>query len=189
MPVSTVDIVNTALDFIGQGSLTSMEEASPLAEKARRAWPICLKEVLRAHFWKCAARRAKLNELKERPEFAFERAFALPGDFVRLEETDPKNALVRVEGKTLLTNEREIAILYVSFLEDSTLYDASLIVCLALKMAAMMAFGGTASTALSQDMEARYRDKLREARTYDSMEGSGPDLPVVSTWAAAKLGG
>lgn len=189
MPVSTVDIVNTALDFIGQGNLTSLEEASPLAEKARRLWPLCLDEVLRAHFWKCAAVRAKLNKLADGPAFGFARAFGLPGDFVRLIETEPKDAVVKVEGRMLLADEAELSILYVRRLEDSTLYDATLRMCLALKLAAMMSFGASASTALSQEMEARYRDKLREARTYDSMEGPGTEAPRPSSWAAAKLGG
>ena len=187
MPVSTVDIVNMGLDFIGQGSLTSLEEASPLAEKARRLWPLALDDVLRAHFWKCAAKRERLNPLAGAPSFGFAHAFTLPGDFVRLEATDPA-CPVRVEGRSLLADEKEISILYVSRLEDSTLYDATLRLCLALKLAGMMAFGSTASTALSQEMEARYRDKLREARAYDSMEGPGDELPVPSSWARAKLG-
>lgn len=186
--ISTVDIVNTALDLIGQGALASLEEASPLAEKARRLWPLCLDEVLRAHFWKCAAARAKLNETAERPAFGFARAFALPGDFVRLVRTEPPDAIVRVEGKSLLTDEKEIGVLYVRRLNDATLYDATLRLCLALKLAALLAFGSSASTALSQEMEARYRDKLREARTYDSMEASGMEPPAPATWAAAKLG-
>ena len=188
MPVSTVDIVNTALDFIGQGNITSMEEASPLAEKARRLWPLCLDEVLRAHFWKCAASRAKLNEMGGSPAFGFARAFTLPGDFVRLIEAAPKDAVVKVEGRALLTDEKSISILYVRRLEDTTLYDATLRLCLALKLAAMMAFGASSSTALAQDMEAKYRDKLREARTYDSMEGPGQEMPQQSTWADAKMG-
>jgi len=189
MPVSTVDIVNTALDYIGQGLLTSLEEDSPLAEKARRLWPLALDEVLRAHFWKCASNRAKLNELGEKPSFGFARAFGLPGDFIRLEETEPRNARVKVEGRSLLTDEKEISIVYVRRLEDSTLYDATFRQCLALKLASMMAFGSAASTALSQDMDARYKEKLREARMYDTMEGTGLEVDGRSSWANAKLGG
>ena len=185
MPVSTLDIVNAALDLIGQGSLTALEEASPLAEKVRRLWPLCLEETLRAHFWKCASRRVNLNPLAEIPAFGFKRAFALPGDFIRLENTEPR-ARVRIEGRTLLADVNKIAVLYVARLEDSTLYDASLRQCLSLKLAAMMAYGASASTALAQEMEVRYRDKLREARAFDSMEGSGDD-PPLSNWAEAKL--
>ena len=191
MPVSTVDIINTALDFIGQGSVTSLEEASPLAEKARRLWPLALDEVLRAHFWKCAAKRAKLNALAQAPDMDGHfglLSFQLPGDFVRLVETEPRDAIARVEGRTILADARELSILYVYRLEDATLYDATLRLCLALKLASMMAFGSSASTALSQEMEARYRDKLREARIYDSMEGPGEDAPAPSSWAAAKMG-
>jgi len=189
MPVSTVDIVNTALDFIGQGAITSMDEASPLAEKCRRLWPLALDEVLRAHFWKCASARVALNELADRPAYGFMRAYALPGDFVRLVAVDPADAIVQVEGRRLLTDETDISILYVRRLTDTTLYDATLRICLALKLAAMMAFGASASTALADSMEAKYRDKLREARIFDSMEGPGREMPQASSWANAKLGG
>jgi hypothetical protein len=188
MPVSTVDIVNTALDYIGERPLTSLEESAPLAEKARRLWPICLDEVLRAHFWKCAGARASLRRLEERPAFGFRHYFQLPPDFVRLVRTEPEGARASVEGNRLMADEAELAIAYVRRLSDPTLYDATLRQCLALKLAGMMAYGRTASTALSQEMEARYRDKLREARHYDATEGEGQSWGT-SSWAAAKLGG
>jgi hypothetical protein len=188
MPVSTVDIVNTALDYIGQNALTSLEEKTPLAEKARRMWPVALDEVLRAHFWKCAQARANLERLVERPTFGFKHYYQLPPDFVRLVRTEPGDAVISVEGNRLMTDEDKIAIAYVRRLTDATLYDAALRQCLALKLAQMLSFGSTASTAMSQEMEARYRDKLREARGYDAMEGDGLNWPE-SSWAAAKLGG
>jgi hypothetical protein len=188
MPVSTVDIVNTALDYIGQKTLTSMDEADPLAEKARRLWPIALDDVLRAHFWKCAQARANLERLAERPAFGFKHYYQLPPDFVRLVRTEPGDAVISVEGNRLMTDEDKIAIAYVKRLTDPTLYDATLRQCLALKLAQMLSFGGTASTAMSQEMEARYRDKLREARGYDAMEGDGLYWPA-SSWANAKLRG
>lgn len=188
MSVSTVDIVNTALDYIGQQPITSLDEASPVAEKARRMWPQALDTVLRAHFWKCAGARLELSEHKEKPAFGFARAYQLPSDFVRLVRTEPENARCTVEGRLLLTDEPRIAIGYVRRLEDSTLYDAAMRDCLALKLAAMMAFGSAASTALSQDMDARYKERLREAKGYDAMEGEPMSWPE-SSWAAAKMGG
>jgi hypothetical protein len=187
MPVSTVDIVNTALDYIGQNPLVSLEQASPLAEKARRMWPLALDEVLRAHVWKCAGARARLVELAEKPAFGFARQFQLPPDFVRLIGVQPKDARVRLEGRRVLTDEKTLAIAYVKRLEDPTLYDATLRQCLALKLAAMMSYGATASTALGRELEVIYRDRLREARGYDALEGEGLEWPA-SSWASAKLG-
>jgi hypothetical protein len=185
--VSTVDTVNTALDYIGQGAITSLDESSPVAEQARRLWPIALEEVLRAHFWKCATTRLTLNAHEQRPAFGFRHAYQLPSDFIRLVGTEPPDAEVTVEGRLLLTDEKRMAISYVRRLEDSTLYDTTLRQCLAIKLAQMMCFGRTASTTMSQSLEQQYRDKLREARAYDAMEGAPPRLPG-SSWAAAKLG-
>jgi hypothetical protein len=148
---------------------------------------MALDEVLRAHFWKCASVRLELAAHKQKPAFGYAHAYQLPDDFVRLVDTDPEDARVTVEGRLLLTDEPRMAVVYVRRLEDSTLYDATLVQCLALKLAQMMSFGRTASTAMSERLEVQYRDKLREARAYDAMEGA-PARPGLSGWAAAKLG-
>jgi hypothetical protein len=187
MPVSTIDIVNDALDLIGQAALVSLEVKNPLAERVRRKWPSVRDDVLRAHPWKCATKRTQLQKLLDAPLFGFKNQFQLPGDFLRLVQTEPECPCA-VENNKLMADVDKLAIAYVFRLEDMTIVDSTLRKCFELKLASELCFGTTASAQQSQSLYALYRDKLREARGYDSREGAGTELPFTSNWASAKLG-
>lgn len=187
MPESIVDIVNRALDYLGQQPLVSLEEPGPNAAKIRRIWPMVRDGVLREHSWKGATRRIQLNELQHKPTFGFERRFQLPPDFLRLVDTFPHNARVEVEGDSLLADVRNLSIAYIAKVEDPRLFDAVLSDVLSLKLAAELAFGVSASVSLAQQLEDRYRQRLRDARGYDARESAGPERRLGS-WAQSKLG-
>lgn len=186
MAASIVDIVNTALDYLGQGTIVSLDERSPHAARARRMWAGARDAVLRAHVWKCAQKRAKLARRAEAPLFGFARQFQLPPDFLRLVAVHP-DARFAVEGNRIMADAEALCIAYVARIEDAGLFDAALRDCLALKLAAMMAFGATASSSLGQVLEERYKERLREARSFDAREGEA-QIYAPSAWAAARLG-
>lgn len=186
MRASVVDIVNTALDYLGQSSIISLDERTPNAARARRMWAGARDSVLRAHIWKCAQKRVNLARLASRPVFGFAYQYQLPSDFLRLVSTKP-DARFSVEGDKIMADTPELAIAYVARVEDAGLFDAALKDCLALKLASMMAFGVTASTALCESMENRYKERLREARSVDAREGE-PQIYAPSSWANAHRG-
>lgn len=187
MNASVVDIVNTALDYLGQTPITSLDERSPNAARARRMWTGARDGVLRAHIWKCAQKRARLARLAARPLFGYAWQYQLPPDFLRLVSLDAEHIRHSVEGDRLMSDSPELSIAYVARVEDANLFDAALRDCLALKLAAMMAYGATASTALSQSLEAQFKDRLKEARAADAREGE-PPVYNPGKWAAARLG-
>lgn len=186
MRASVVDIVNMALDYLGQSSIASLDERAPNAARARRMWAGARDSVLRAHIWKCAQKRVSLARLAARPVFGFAYRYQLPHDFLRLVVTEP-DARFSVEGDKIMADTPNLAIAYVARVEDASLFDAALKDCLALKLASMMAFGVSASTALSESMENRYKERLREARSVDAREGE-PQVYAPGKWAAARGG-
>lgn len=186
--MSLLDIINRALDKIGQKPLVSVAETGPNAARVRRMWPGCRDGVLREHPWKCATKRLSLNELKEKPAFGFSRRYQLPPDFLRLVSVYPEGALVEVEGDTLLADARGLALAYVARIENPRLYDAALAEALSLKLAAELAYGTTGSAGLAEQLLAEYRQKLKEARGHDAREGAG-QTRTPGRWARAKLGG
>lgn len=131
-----IHIFNLALDYIGEEALTDAAQASPLAERVRRAWPMVRDEVLRSHVWKCACARTALIRTGSVPTFGFAYSYALPPDFLRLVSTCPEGARCRVEGPHLLADEPQMSIAYVRRLEDPASYDPALVQCMALKLAA-----------------------------------------------------
>ncbi|GHV55880.1 hypothetical protein FACS1894206_10270 [Deltaproteobacteria bacterium] len=186
MSVSLVGIVNTALDHIGQSPITSLSEANPVAEKARRLLPGTLNFVLRAHLWKFAQKRVALAKLKATPAFGYQAQFQLPTDFIRLVKCEP-DVPFTVEGRKILCDSPRLAIVYVGHCADPSLFDDAFREALELKLAANMAYGSTASGGLAESLNTRYLAAVREARGYDAREGEGQKFPA-SAWAAAKLG-
>ena len=185
---SLLDIINRALDKLGQQPLVSLDEPGPNAARARRMWPGSRDAVFREHAWKCITKRLRLNELKEPPLFGFTVRYQLPPDFLRLVGTDPEGARIEIEGDTLLADDRPLSLAYVARIENPRLYDASLSEALSLKLAAEMAFGTTASSALADQLRAEYQQRLKEARGHDAREGAG-QRDGLGSWARAKLGG
>ncbi|MDL2272232.1 hypothetical protein LJC23_04280 [Desulfovibrio sp. OttesenSCG-928-I05] len=186
MNASQVDIVNMALDYLGQASITSMDERSPNAARARRMWGGARDSVLRSHIWKCAQKRVRLARLASRPLFGFSFQFQLPPDFLRLVGLSP-DVRFSLEGDRIMADAEELSMAYVARVEDAALFDAGLRDCIALKLAAMMAYAVTASTAHSQSLEEQYKTRLREARGTDAREGEALAY-APSRWAGAKLG-
>lgn len=186
--MSLLDILNRALDKLGQKPLVNTAEPGPNAARVRRMWPACRDAVLREHPWKCATKRVQLNELKEKPLFGFSHRYQLPSDFLRLVAVEPQGASVEVEGNTLLADVRGLAIAYVSRVENPRLYDAALSEALSLKLASELAYGTTGSSSLAEQLRAEYQQKLKEARGHDAREGSG-QTRSMGTWSRAKLGG
>lgn len=187
MSDSIVNIVNRALDLIGQQPLVSFDEPGPNAARVRRIWPQARDAVLREHNWKSATRRLKLNELSEKPAFDFERRFQLPPDFLRLVETFPQNARAEVEGDSLLSDAEHLSIAYVARIDDPNLFDSTLKEVLSLKLASELAYGSSASVSLAGQLDEKYRQRLKEARGHDAREGDSLRTGMGS-WARAKLG-
>ncbi|WP_035066656.1 hypothetical protein [Nitratidesulfovibrio termitidis] len=181
-----VDIVNRALGLIGQEHVTSMDDPTPVASKARRFWPEVRDSVLRAHPWKSALRRARLERLAEDPPFGFGAQYQLPGDFLRLVETEPDTPR-QIEGRRLLADVEAVSILYVRRETDVNLYDPQLREALAYKLASELAYGDTASATLAQALDQQYRQRLAEAAGTDAREGE-PARPAPSRWVAAHQG-
>ena len=186
--MSLLDILNRALDKLGQKPLVSVAESGPNAARVRRMWPGCRDAVLREHPWKCAIKRVKLNELKDKPVFGFSRRYQLPPDFLRMVAVEPDLAPVEIEGDTLLSDAEGLALAYVARIENPRLYDAALSEVLSLKLASELAYGTTGSVSLGEQLRAEYQQKLREARGHDAREGAG-QVRTPGAWARAKLGG
>lgn len=131
--VSSVDIVNFALNRLGAGRIVSLNDTSEPAivmnliyEHTRQ---MCL-----SHNWQFARKRASLAELSQKPAFEYEYQYALPNDFLRLFQVDiyyPQynNALIVnttkqmyvIENNKILTDiQAPLKIKYTADISDTT---------------------------------------------------------------------
>lgn len=77
---SEVEICNSALIKLGDDTITSLTDDSKRARLCNAQFARLRDEVLRAHPWNFAIRRASLAKLSQAPAFEFAAAFRLPED-------------------------------------------------------------------------------------------------------------
>lgn len=166
---STTQIVNRALQLVGQEPISSLDESTPSAKTCKLAWDDVKNAVLRSHAWASVSKRVRLSRLAETPAWEFQYYYQLPSDFLRIVEVEPQSVYTR-EGNRLLSNEKELSILYVHETEDVNLFGPILSMAIAYKLASEIAYKFTASTSLEGRLNQKYEDILAEARGVDARE-------------------
>ncbi len=84
MAYAEIDIINLGLLQIGALPITVLNENSPNAIKANKIWQYIRDEVLQARDWKFAISRVALAQNATAPLYAYNYAYTMPSDFLRL---------------------------------------------------------------------------------------------------------
>ncbi|GAB4375571.1 MAG: hypothetical protein Kow00114_38800 [Kiloniellaceae bacterium] len=183
-------ICNSALAKIGAARITALEEGSKNASLCAELYERCRDDLLRAHSWNFATARAKLARLAEAPVFGYAHAYALPADWVRsvavhgCESGGPEVAC-RIEGSALLSDAEAIYLRYIRRVEDANLMPADFREALACLLARELAVPIAQSNTLEEKLEARFRTRLRRARTTDGLEDQVEPMPL-GAWAEVR---
>lgn len=181
---SVVDICNEAMDLLGASIMASLTENSKEARICNRRFDTIRDQVLRAHPWNVAVTRTTIAADSETPAFGFTKQYSLPTDPYCLRvlsfwNSNVNNELAaydsqvmyKIEGRKILSNEGTCKITYIGRVTDTEQYDSLLSSTIATAIAAETAYSITGSANVGKLMEERYRNKLREARSVDAMEG------------------
>lgn len=156
-------IINTALMRTGARGVNVAFQDSPAAQAASAAWQRCLNLCLSLYPWPFAVRCVRLAENAEPPAFGYRRAYALPGDCVRIldahlhdaEGNVPSAAYAHeqpryeIAGQNLVTDAAGVALRYVSNNEATAFPDAfadALAWRLAFEISPYLEQGGNAQT-------------------------------------------
>lgn len=188
--VDVTGLCNSALAKIGAARITALEEGSKNANLCAELYERCRDDLLRAHSWNFATARAKLAKTDSEPAFGYTASFALPADWVRsigaYDNEDAVGSLeYKIEGSFLLTNADEVYLRYVRKVENVNLMPADFREALASLLARELAVPIAQSNTLEEKLEARYRTRLRRARTTDGLEDRADPLPL-GAWAAVR---
>jgi hypothetical protein len=189
--VSRTDVANTALSILGDDIINDIEEGTRPARLANGHYEPVLKEVLREHQWNCATKRATLAASTTAPDFEYSAAFPLPSNFLRLvrvnEGTYDEDYRIENHGGVLalLSDESTVRIEYVALIEPNEM-DALFLGAFTQRLAAEMAWPLTKNATLSEQAWNLYSQKIRTARTIDSMEGKPRGIDS-NTWLDARL--
>ena len=168
---STVDICNGALNQLGATTILSLTEDSKNARLCNSRYTQVRDAVFRSHPWNCLQERLELAQSTTTPAWGYSFKYDLPGDCLRLLRILDYDSDHKVEGRSILSNNSSMKILYISRVTDPNQYDENLRETLSAALAADIAYAITSNNTTQQNMIALYQEKLKDARFVDSTEG------------------
>lgn len=195
---STVDIANLALSHLGEERLVALTDNVASARAVDLIYEDVRDEVLRAHRWNFAVKRAVLTALVTAPAFGWALEYPLPNDCLRVLEVndsefgDTITDEYVVEGRSILTDAESLNLVYIRRVEEVSQFDPIFKQALALKLAAGLAEKLRGSTGKTADLIQQYeRITAPLARRIDANEGRRRKglLPVSSQAIRARLAG
>lgn len=167
-----VSICSNALLMLGAQPINDLTEDLDRARLAANLYQSVRDDILRAHPWNCAVKRVVLSPDTAPPAYGYAYQFRLPSDWLRTLSVGDYGAETdyRSEGRMLLANENVLKLRYIFRNEDESSWDAMLVHCMTLAMAARMAYAITQSASLEQVRLQELEMALRRARATDGQD-------------------
>lgn len=179
---SVVDVCNRALDKLGHGPITSLEDGTKAANLCIRNWPLVRDQVLRDHPWNFAVKRAVLAPSEQLPAWGFGAKFPIPADSMRLIEIDAlSTSEYQLESGHILANGSSLYIRYIRRVTDPNEYDSAFIDVAACRLAFELCEALTQSNTKKEQMFQEYDDALTRAKRVDGQENP-PSVYEEDDW-------
>lgn len=180
LPTGEVDIVNMALDHLGQSQISSISPATTNAEKiCARHYDAVRQELLREWNWNFAYTLgvASLDNGVTIP-FDYDNAYLLPNDCLRFISMEGENEISRImtyqiSGRHIYYNGSDassINVRYVKDVTDVSLWDALFRNIMALKLALKVAYAFTKSKSDVERINSLLSLELQGAISIDGQE-------------------
>jgi len=189
---SKLSIANMALTKIGAERITSFSQESEEARKISAVWNYILDELLAEHPWTFTQKRAQLALLDTTPamtEDGLNYVFAKPSDFIKLNYTNSRSAVVKIENDGILCNLDELKIIYTARVDDPTKYSPQFITAFATRLASEICFAFSDSKGMAETLFKEYETiRLPRAIASDSQQDTAQQ-PIMDEWERARLSG
>lgn len=189
MADTSVDICNSALVKVGSELITALSDSNKRARFCNEQYDKLRREVLRAHPWNFALKRAQLSQNVTAPSWGFDYAYDLPSDFIRIVEVvnssgdrlDENGYPWKIEDGQIVTDSTTCYIRYVYNITDTTAFDPMFDEALATRLAADLAYALVQSNSTATRLSNEYKAMIPETRSVDGM-GETPDDVVEGDW-------
>lgn len=185
-----LETINAALTALGADPIQDIDEDVENARRVKRVYLMLLKSTLRKHYWKFALKEASLSKLSTTPIFTeYADIYQLPADYIRLKKTSldapdfPGD--YKIKGRAIYCNADTLDIEYVRFVDDPNDWDAEFKTAFAAEIASMLAFPVSTNATFSTTAKADAKDRLRQAKSSDSMEVN-PEKPSRGSWVRGR---
>jgi hypothetical protein len=188
MTVTAVSVANSALVKVGADRISALTENVQGARLINTIFEPVRDEVLRAHPWNFAIKRALLAPTSTTPTFEYDYEYDLPADVLRvltiaenIDDDGTDDLKWDVEGRNLLCDISAVYIKYIKRAEDWSEWDNVFAEAMAWRLAWGVAYALTQSSSVVKLMETGYKAAIAQARSFDGMEGSVKIL-IADTW-------
>ena len=179
--ISEVAICNTALAWLGQTPITTLDDpADPNAEKCRNVYPFVRDAVLEEREWTFARARAT-STTEQRDDWDQWYKHSFPEDWLTVsnvyEDANSEENIEWVrEGRYILTKYETVYMRGLKRIVDTGQFSNLFVQALAARMAADLAVPLTQDRQMQADMWQLYQAKLMEAAARDGYQGSSQKL-------------
>jgi len=169
--MSIISICNSALIKLGQDPITTIDDNNKRAKICKEQYDKVRKELLSAHPWNFAIKRAELTTFSV-PVYGFGLAYDLPVDCLRVLRTNDDDFTdYIIEAGKLLTNEPTMYIEYIADIADDTKYTATFTEVMSWALAYDLSYSLVGSRNFSDYIFGQYMNRRSLAQTFDAQEG------------------
>lgn len=196
MSTSPTSICNIALGWLGQSTITSLEDANQTAQLCKQNYAPLRDAVIEARYWRFASLRttSQSNDVpgsKEDlgfPQWGGGFVHTIPNEYAQVfrcytDVTGVKESWIQANWERIdnyiISYEPFIFMEGVRIVEDTNKFSALFVQALAARLAADLAIPITQNRSLQADMWSLYNDKLSEATVRDGQQGRSEDLTAT----------
>jgi len=184
---SVVEVCNKALDKLGHGAITSLNDGTKAANLCLRSWEMVRDEMLRAHPWNFAVKRLALAPSDETPAWGFSYAFPIPSDYLRMIEIlDSAQFNHQIESNNILCDETVLYVRYIYKVTDPNQYDSMFVDVVATRLAIELCEPLTQSNTKKNELIKDLDAALTNAKRVDGQENP-PVSFAEDDWITARL--
>jgi hypothetical protein len=155
--MSKVSNANRALALIGANKITSLDDGTTEAKAINNMYADSLKSILSECCWNFAKKRKKLNLVTDTPAWGKGNYFQIPADCVRIFGATSD---YDIEGNYLLTNDKEVGILYTTSEVDDNLFSPAFRDAFCCRLAYDVSYDLTNSTSKQDELLELYHGHL-----------------------------
>jgi hypothetical protein len=197
LAITEVSICNSALSKIGAERINSLSDNTAAGRLAREQYAKTRDSLLMEHPWKFCVGRKELGLAVYVPVYEYEKAFQLPPDLLRIIDTDltefpsigetPWDTEIDPDTQLryLVTNADSVKIKYIKMVGEA-FFTPLFAEILAWRLAAEWAYALTQNASLAALFDTKYKEKIREARSFSAMEAS-PKVVEADDWFLSRF--
>lgn len=170
---SSTDICNLALGWIGDATITSLDDPSKAARLCKLNYPLTFAAVLESRWWTFASERRLLSRDPVGPAWGSESRYSIPADAARVLKVLEVDTWA-VEAGYILTPDTtaDLKVYVLKSTVDLAEVSPTFVQALAARLAAVLAIPLAENRALQESMWALYGSLIKEAVFLDNSQGT-----------------